>query len=91
MTAQREMPKYKDKSSVADVHALRIKTIQVHEDGSATITPEDAGYGAFKTKPGWYEMFKGCGSDLGVYVVYPNGWTSWLPTDTFLEGYDSID
>lgn len=86
------MPRYQ---SHKIVHALKIKSIVYdidvcganETDGSATITPEDAGFAPFKVPrhkmfagtdrpgPGWY------------YVVYPDGYASYSPEKAFEEGY----
>ncbi|MBT56197.1 MAG: hypothetical protein CMF72_22700 [Mameliella sp.] len=87
MTDAVEMPKYR---SHKEVWALRIAAIEVHEDKSATIAPEDEGYAVFKTKPGWAERFKGSEEDHGVYVVYDDGYASWSPSAAFDKGYTSI-
>ena len=79
-----EMPKYRCHK---EVWALHIAAIELHEDGSATITPKEKGYGVFKTNVGWGERFKGNEDDLGVYVVYNDGYASWSPTKVFDEGY----
>ena len=80
-----ELPRYK---SHKIVRALSIAAIQVHEDGSATITPSLAAYTPFKTQPGWgSERYKGHAGDKGYYVVYEDGYASWSPTRAFEDGY----
>lgn len=87
MTAQVEMPKYQ---SHKKVWALRIAGVEVHKDGSATIAPKEDGYSPFRTRAGWADRFDGSEEDLGVYVVYPDGFTSWSPTEAFNNGYSRI-
>lgn len=86
-TAIREMPRYK---SHKEVWALKIAAIEIHKDKSATIALADKGYGSFKTDAGWGERFKGDEDDLGFYVVYKGGYTSWSPSQAFNEGYSRI-
>tara|TARA_R100000908_G_scaffold56744_1_gene32304 strand:+ start:63 stop:341 length:279 start_codon:yes stop_codon:yes gene_type:complete len=87
MTEQTEMPKYR---SHKVVHALEIAAIRFQQDGSAIIVPKEVGYGAFDTGPGWASRFKGTDDDLGVYVVYRDGYSSWSPTKEFRDGYSLI-
>jgi hypothetical protein len=86
-TAMCEMPRYKSHKTV---HALKIAAVEIHEDQSATIAPEDDGFAPFKTQPGWGERFKGSEDDRGYYVVYDDGYASWSPTKAFDEGYDRV-
>lgn len=87
MSAQMEMPKYQ---SHKQVWALRIAGVEIHKDGSATIAPKDEGYAPFRTRAGWADRFEGSEEDPGVYVVYPDGFTSWSPTEAFDSGYSRI-
>jgi len=87
MDASREMPRYQCHKQV---WALPIAAIEIHADKSATIAPKDEGYAPFKTRAGWAERFEGGESDLGVYVVYPDGFSSWSPTEVFDSGYTRI-
>ncbi len=87
MTAQMEMPKYQ---SHKQVHALHIAGVEIHQDGSATIAPKDEGYAPFTTRADWANRFEGSEEDPGVYVVYPDGFTSWSPTAAFESGYSKI-
>lgn len=84
MDEQREMPRYKCHK---EVWALKIAAIEIHEDNSATIAPDDAGFAVFTTEPGWAERFHGTDEDAGVYVLYEDGYTSWSPSDPFIKGY----
>lgn len=85
--ASMEMPRYQ---SHKRVWALRIVAIEVHEDGSATIAPKERGYAPFRTRSGWAERFGGSEEDLGVFVQYEDGFTSWSPTAAFDGGYTRV-
>lgn len=87
MSTQAEMPKYQ---SHKQVWALRIAGVEIHEDDSATIAPVEQDYAPFRTNAGWADRFQGDESDLGVYVQYADGFTSWSPTKAFDEGYSRI-
>ncbi len=82
-----EMPRY---TCHKEVWALKISAIEVHADKSATIAPAEAGYGVFKTNPGWAVRFNGTEGDSGYYVVYKDGFASWSPSKAFEEGYKRI-
>lgn len=84
-TAQMEMPKYR---SHKQVWALKISAIEILEDGSAKIMPEDKRYGMI-TAPDYKSKFKS-GDDPGYYVVYADGYKSWSPTKAFEDGYTLI-
>jgi hypothetical protein len=83
----KQMPRYQ---SHKKVWALKISALEIHEDGSATIAPEDRTYGPFKTRPEWAERFTGGESDRGYFVQYDDGFTSWSPTEAFETGYSRI-
>lgn len=90
--SSREMPRY---ISHKTVWALKISAVEIHEDGSATIAPADEGYAPLKADVGWAERFKPVRrlhgeDDLGYYVVYQDGYTSWSPTKAFEEGYEAV-
>ena len=85
--ASREMPRYKCHK---EVWALKIAALEVQENGSAKIAPEDKGYAPFGTRVSWADQFHGDDNDLGYYVVYRGGYTSWSPTKAFEEGYTAI-
>lgn len=82
-----EMPKYQ---SHKKVWALKIAGVEATEDGTATIAPEEPGYDAFTTRSGWYDRFEGDESDLGYYVVYQDGFSSWSPSEAFESGYTKV-
>lgn len=86
-TAQIEMPKYKCHKVV---HALKIAGIDNHASESAIIYPSDSKYAPVTTDIGWMARFKGGDDDLGYYVVYEDGFTSWSPTKAFEEGYSNV-
>ena len=86
----REMPRYKCHK---EVHALKIKAIDMRGDGGADITPEDNGFAPFIVDAEWLSRFypgesvSGEPLDLGYYVLYADGYKSWSPTKAFEEGY----
>lgn len=82
-----QLPRYR---SHKIVYALKISAIEIHEDKSATISPDDAGYAVFKTRSGWAERWAGSEDDKGYYVQYGDGFASWSPTKAFEEGYSRI-
>jgi hypothetical protein len=87
-----EMPLYQCRKQV---RALKIRTVAIHEDKSATIVPAPIGpsdrqYAPFKSTSGWAERFRGNEYDLGYYVVYRDGYASWSPTKEFEDGYTLI-
>lgn len=83
-----EMPQYQSHKKVG---ALKIAdlSIRVH-DLSAVITPADKKYAPFETRGGWGERFEGSQDDLGYFIRYADGFTSWSPTKAFEDGYTSI-
>ena len=87
MPEAREMPKYQ---SHKQVWALKIAAIEINKDQSAKIAPADEGYAPFETRPGWADRFEGSEDDLGYYVQYVDGFTSWSPTEAFVNGYQRI-
>jgi hypothetical protein len=87
-----EMPKYKCHKTV---HALRIEKIELdidkanaenrETDGSATITPADAGFAPFKVDHAYVRKHNPQAG--GYYVVYADGYKSYSPAKAFEEGY----
>lgn len=71
------------------VNAVKIAAVEFMEDGSATISPASSN-GMIWTKPGYREKFKGGEDDLGYFVVYDDGYSSWSPTKAFEEGYTKL-
>lgn len=84
---QAEMPRYRCHK---EVHALKIKAIEIREDGSAVIAPSDPGFAVFETRPGWGDKFHGTEEDPGYYVVYADGYASWSPSKAFEDGYERV-
>lgn len=94
--AQCEMPKYKCHKVV---HALKIAEIELdadeakeegnrETDGSARITPADAGFAPFKVDA---EYVRKHNPQIdGYYVVYEDGYKSWSPREAFEKGYTKI-
>jgi hypothetical protein len=95
MPIGREMPKYKCHK---EVWALKIKSIvfdsdlakktNQETDGSATITPEEEGYGPFKVNSNYVQKHNP--KVGGYYVLYKGGYPSWSPAEDFEEGYSLI-
>lgn len=87
-----EMPRYR---SHKDVWALKIAAIQRDSDkayaegretdGSAILTPADAGYGPFRVDAAY--MRKHDPHVGGYYVVYKDGYKSFSPAEAFEDGY----
>lgn len=86
MSEQREMPKYE---SHKVVHALKLRGVNITGAGHEFI-PDDRMYGPiFAANDA--EVSKRCRAkemdDPGYYVVYPDGFVSWSPTEAFESGY----
>ncbi len=83
--ASTEMPRYKCHKIV---HALKLRDVTRHGDGSATLTPSEDGFlpvvvdEKFVIK---HEPLPG-----GYYVVYEDGYRSFSPGDVFEAGYTLI-
>lgn len=91
---QAEMPRYKCHK---EVWALKIAELKWHDSegnripgGAAWLTPADAGFAPFLTPVGFEQKCKPVAADLGYYVVYQDGYTSWSPTKAFEEGYTRL-
>lgn len=69
------------------VRAVKIAAIQISLDRRALIEPVDSGFGTIQTEIGWTDRFRATDGDLGYYVVYDDGYTSWSPSKAFEEGY----
>jgi hypothetical protein len=91
-----EMPRYQCHKKV---WALKIASILLDSDvakleenretdGSATITPEDAGYAPFKVDAAYVR--KHSPAVGGYYVVYDDGYESFSPAEAFESGYTRI-
>lgn len=80
-----DLPRYQ---CTKQVRGVKIKAMEIHKDGSATIIPEN--YPMLATKAGWASRFHGDDTDTGYFVVYEDGYQSWSPTKAFEEGYHRI-
>ena len=87
MTASAEMPRYR---SHKEVWALKIAALEINEDKSATIAPQEKRFAVFTTRPGWAERFEGSEDDRGYFVRYADGFTSWSPSKPFEAGYTLV-
>lgn len=96
MTTEREMPKYQ---SHKQVWALKIAQIEAlpNPDPSgnsaaasygAVITPVEEGYAPIEVSAEYVMRHKP--QVGGYYVVYPDGYKSWSPAETFESGYTRI-
>jgi len=85
-TLTREKPRYRCHK---EVHALKIKSIDVLENGDAIIMPEDEGYPSFQVSAEY--MAKHKPQVGGYYVVYADGYKSWSPAEAFESGYTLIE
>jgi hypothetical protein len=92
-----EMPQYRCHKNV---WALKIKTIALDRDaakadgdretdGSAMITPEEAGYAPFRVDDDYVRKHNPQAG--GYYVVYLDGYKSFSPAKVFEEGYTLTD
>lgn len=74
------------------LEAAKIVDLNVLENGQAELELYvDHDIFTLVTRPGWTQRFTGSTNDLGYYVVYPDGFTSWSPTRAFEEGNRRID
>ncbi len=83
--AQKEMPRYQ---CFKVVHALKIRHVLRHEDGSAVITPEDHEYSDFAVDAAF--MAKHDPKAGGYYLIYKDGYKSFSPAEAFEDGYTLI-
>jgi hypothetical protein len=84
----RQMPRYR---SHKEVFAFKIRAIEIHQNGAATITPAETGYSPFTTWAGYSERWKPSGGDMGYYIRYGDGYEGWSPTYSFEAGYTRIE
>lgn len=82
----REMPRYRCHK---EVHALKINSIDVMEDGEVIIIPENEGYVSFQVSAEYVAKHKP--QVGGYYVVYADGYKSWSPAGAFESGYTLIE
>ena len=80
-----EMPRYR---SHKDVWALKIDGLVRQPDGSALITPVEAGYATFTVDKAYVDKHQPQAG--GYYVVYKDGYKSWSPAQAFEEGYTKV-
>ena len=91
MSASRQLPKYR---SHKEVWALKIKAIEPDGSappgaaGSCLMTPEEDGYAPIRLDEAYVRKHNPQAG--GYYVVYPDGYTSWSPAQSFEEGYTLI-
>ena len=67
------------------VWALKIRSIEILEDGAGLITPEEDGYTPFGVSREY--MAKHLPKLGGYWVKYDDGYQSWSPAKAFEEGY----
>lgn len=67
------------------VWALKIRSIEILEDGAGLITPEEEGYIPFHVTRDY--MAKHVPKLGGYWVKYDDGYQSWSPAKAFEEGY----
>jgi hypothetical protein len=90
------MPRYRCHK---EVWALKIAAIEFdatraaaegrETDGSAMITPVEAGYAPFKVSAAYVK--KHDPKIGGYYVIYRDGYQSWSPGAEFEDGYTRIE
>lgn len=83
------MPVYQ---SHKQVKGAPIVGFEVLDNGRACLLL-DVGHGGAVTtvtREGWTSQFRGSDSDMGYYVEYADGYTSWSPTNAFRDGYTRI-
>lgn len=87
------IPRYQSHKVVG---ALKIGVILETDldSGIMVFEPEDRTLGIerVETRPGWLDRYvPSLGSDdLGYWVQYEDGFSSWSPTETFERGYSRI-
>jgi len=87
-----EMPRYQCHKKVWALKIAAIERDGVGEDresdGSAMITPLEAGYAPFRVDHDYMRKHK---PEIGgYYVVYDDGYKSWSPAKAFEEGYTRL-
>lgn len=80
-----ELPKYQCHKKV---WALKITAIEFNEDGSAKFNSAEGMI--LLDVENYRSKFKGDENDLGYYVIYNDGYSSWSPTKAFEEGYTKL-
>jgi len=85
----RPLPHYR---SHKIVQALKLAAVEVNGDGSARVVPTDSHFSPFDVKVPWGRVrFNASLEDPGYYVLYPDGYESWSPTEAFESGYTRIE
>ena len=84
-----EMPRYECHKKV---HALKLKSVIIGQDGTADVQPEGHHYAPFHVTDLEVagRLANATAEDPGYYVVYEDGYVSWSPTKAFEEGYKRI-
>jgi hypothetical protein len=91
MRAQQELPQYAaNSSSLGTLRAVKVAAIEIHDDKSATIAPENRSFSPFRTKAEWAVNFAGSEDDKGYFVQHDDGFASWMPTAEFEAEYTLI-
>lgn len=85
MSVSAEMPKYQCHKQV---WALKIKEVKVASDGTAVITPAEAGFADFDVESSFIE--KHSPKPGGYYVQYAGGYESYSPAEVFESGYSLL-
>jgi len=87
------IPRYQSHKVVGALKIGAVIEVEIDE-GIVTFEPEDKSLGIERvmTRPGWLDRFEGDigADDLGYWVQYEDGFSSWSPTDAFESGYSRI-
>lgn len=87
------LPLYQSYKQVRALKIGRIVDINI-QDGIVEFEPEDdtLGIELVVTRPGWLDRFEGDleHGELGYWVQYKDGFSSWSPTEAFEEGYSRV-
>ena len=82
-----EMPRYKCRK---EVWALKIARISLNETNTgAVITPAEPGYASFEVDTTFMSRHRPEAG--GYYVLYQDGYNSFLPAQTFESGYTRLE
>ena len=89
---EREMPRYR---SHKIIHALKLENVrQIPGRHTTVFKPADTQYAEIHALDD-EEVVKRCRAlvtgDPGYYVVYPDGFRSWSPTQAFEDGYSEVE
>jgi len=86
---EQALPRYQSRKIVRGLKIGRILDIDL-EEGVVEFEPADSSLGIerVRTRPGWLSRFEGGkGHDLGYWVQYKDGFSSWSPTEAFELGH----